>query len=56
MVAHRGVHARSLLAVEANLQCQRLIIVLRIQDNLKCHMQQGTKHSRPTYAYNYNKI
>ena len=51
-----GVRARALLAVEANLQWQRLIIVLHIQDNLKCHMWQGTKHSRPTYAYNYNKI
>ena len=52
----RGVPARALLTVEANLQWQQLIIVLHIQDNLKCHMRQGTKHSRPTYAYNYNKI
>ena len=52
----RGIPARALLAVEANLQWQRLIIVLHIQDNLKCHMWQGPKHSRPTYAYNYNKI
>ena len=51
-----GVPAHALLTVEVNLQCQRLIIVLYIQDNLKCHMRQGTKHSQPTYAYNYNKI
>ena len=52
----RGVAVRALLTIEANLQWQRLIIVLHIQDNLNCHMWQGTKHSRPTYAYNYNKI
>ena len=46
----RGVPAHALLAVEENLQWQWLIIVLHIQDNLKCHMRQGTKHSQPTYA------
>ena len=51
-----GVPACALLAVEANLQWQLLIVVLHIQDNLECHMRQGPKHSRPIYAYNYNKI
>ena len=35
---------RALLIVEENLQWQRLIIVLHIQDNLKCHMRRGPKH------------
>ena len=56
MVVRSGVPACAMLTVEANLQWQWLIIVLHIQDNLKCQMRQGPEHSRPTYAHNYNKI
>ena len=52
-----GVPARSLLAVEANLFTMEMVNkCLTFQDNLKCHMRKATKHSWPTYAYNYNKI
>ena len=49
-VLHSGIPVRALLAVEANLQWQQLIIILHNQYNLKCQMRQRPKYTWPAYA------